>query len=752
MKDAKETIEELEHLREENKYLRSLLGISESCDIFEKKKELIVTQKSNVEDKIELFRKLFKGREDVYAQRWQNNNKSGYSPVCINRWNKSKCNLPKIKCKICSNREYKSIDNNVIFNHLAGKIVIGVYSILENDCCHFLAVDFDKKSWKKDVIAFYTICKKLEIPASIEISRSGNGAHIWIFFEEEISAVIARKLGSHIISETMKTGNLLDLESYDRMFPNQDYMPEGGFGNLIALPLQKEARKFNHSIFVDEKLEPYPDQWAYLFFIKKLSLTCIEEIIKNKVIEIPEREIQKKKTIKVTISNQIYISKEGLPKYLYHKFIHLAVFPNPEFYIAQASRRSTHKIQRFIKCSRNLPKMLSIPTGLLEKVLYVFLEQDIKYKLDDQRTLGENIECSFSGNLSEKQKKAFNEIIKYDMSVLCASTGFGKTVLAIRMIAERKVNTLILVHRVELLNQWKENLEIFSIGCEIGLIGASKSKQTLQIDVAMIQTLKNLSMNEIDKYGQIIIDECHHIAAYTFENILKKSQAKYILGMTATPQRKDGHHPIVFMQCGEIKFKSASKLQFDEMTVNKRITNLEIDDNSVSLPKLLSTISQDEERNNLIVTAIKEAFKRNRKILVLTERVSHLKLLEELCMIFCENVIVLKGNIKKKDRKETEQKLKNITYSDSFIIIATGKYVGEGFDLPILDTLFLALPVSWKGTLQQYIGRIVRSHENKSSIEVYDYVDSKIERLGKMYVKRKRAYKSLGFSFNKEEN
>jgi superfamily II DNA or RNA helicase len=627
---------------------------------------------------------------------------------------------------------------------------VGIYTILENDCCNFLAVDFDKKSWKKDVIAFYTTCQKLDIPASIEISRSGSGAHIWIFFEDEISAVVARKLGSHIISETMKTGNLLDLESYDRMFPNQDYMPEGGFGNLIALPLQKDARKFNSSVFVDENLKPYPDQWAYLSFIKKLSLTNIEEIIKNKEIDIPERTIQKKKTIKITISNQIYISKEGLPKYLYHKFIQLAVFPNPEFYIAQASRRSTHRIPRFIKCSRNLPKKLSIPTGLLEKVLDIFSRQEIKYSIDDQRTLGEKIECNFNGRLSDKQIKAFTELINHDMSVLCASTGFGKTVLAIRIICKRNVNTLILVHRVELLNQWKEKLEVFTKGSEIGLIGASKSKQTHRIDVAMIQTLKNLSMNDIDKYGQIIIDECHHIAAYTFENILKKSRAKYILGMTATPQRKDGHHPIVFMQCGDIKFKSQSKLQFDEMTVYKSITNVEIEDYSISLPKLLSNISQYEERNNLIINDIKEAFKRNRKILVLTERVSHLKLLEELCIFFCQNIIVLKGNIKKKDQKETMQKLKDITHSDSFIIIATGKYVGEGFDLPILDTLFLALPVSWKGTLQQYIGRIVRNHENKSSIEVYDYVDSKIERLDKMYVKRRRAYKSLGFSFNKE--
>ena len=365
--------------------------------------------------------------------------KSGYSPVCLNRWNKSKCNLPKIKCNICSNRCLKAIDDKVIYDHLVGKITIGVYPILSNDKCNFLTIDFDKLQWKQDIKVIYSTCIKLEIPASIEISRSGNGGHIWIFFSEEITAIEARKLGNHLISETMRTGKFLDLESYDRMFPNQDYLPEGGFGNLIALPLQKKARLNNCSVFVSQEFNQFPDQWAYLSTVKKLSLKGIQNIIKNKTIELPKTVISKNRKIKIIISNQIFISKHGLPKHITYKLLQLAVFPNPEFYIAQASRRSTFKIPRFISCSENFPELISIPTGLLEDVLTIFQTKNIKPSIDDHRNIGTKISCNFIGTLRDKQKEAFTEISKHEMSVLCASTGFGKTILAIKLISEEKL-------------------------------------------------------------------------------------------------------------------------------------------------------------------------------------------------------------------------------------------------------------------------------------------------------------------------
>lgn len=738
-------IEETEKLKKENLLLRKLLGISADEEIIDKNIELIINNRSKTEDKIALFRSLFKGREDIFAQRWESSSKSGYSPVCLNRWDKTKCNLPKIKCSFCSNRELKAIDNDVIYDHLAGKIVIGVYPILSNDNCNFLAIDFDKMKWKEDIKAIYSTCLRLEIPTSIEISRSGNGAHLWIFFSEEISAIDARKLGNHIISETMKTGDFLDLDSYDRMFPNQDYLPEGGFGNLIALPLQKSVRKYNCSVFVSENLQPYSDQWAYLSSIKKLALNDVHHIIKNKTIEIPKAIIDKNKKVRIILSNQIFVSKHGLPKHISYKLLQLAVFSNPEFYIAQASRRSTYKIPRFISCSENFPEIISIPTGLLDGVLAIFNDEDIKYVIEDQRNVGTKIDCSFRGKLREKQEEALAEISKHEMSVLCASTGFGKTILAIKLITERKVNTLILVHRRELLEQWKEKISVYTEGVDVGVLEASKTKQTLQIDVAMIQTLKNLTMERIDQYGQIIVDECHHIAAYTFEKILKKSRAKFILGMTATPIRKDRHHPIVFMQCGEIKYSSNLKLEFDFMQVFKRELQTNFSEEDITLAGLMSNLAQDIERNSIICHDISDAFKRGRKILVLTERIAHLKLLYEELKPTCANIVVLKGNMKKTEKEAVKRDLKELNNTDSFIIIATGKYIGEGFDFPLLDTLFLTLPISWKGTLQQYVGRIVRSHESKNSIEVYDYVDIKQERFNKMYDKRRKAYGNLGF-------
>jgi hypothetical protein len=364
--------EEIARLKKENKLLRKLLGFSENERISTLEPEKLLTNKSQVHDKIKLYRSLFKGREDLFAQRWENSNKSGYSPVCLNRWDKAKCNLPKIKCNVCHNRELKIIDDKVIYNHLVGNITIGIYPILSNDNCKFLAIDFDKKKWKEDIIAIYSTCRKLEIPASIEISRSGNGGHLWIFFSEEIPAIQARKLGNHIISETMKTGDFLDLDSYDRMFPNQDYLPEGGFGNLIALPLQKMVRKYDCSVFVSSEFKVIPDQWAYLSSVNKLSLNDLVQIIENKAIELPKTVINKNKQVRITLSNQIFVSKHGLPKHISYKLLQLAVFPNPEFYIAQASRRSTYKIPRFINCSENFPEVISIPTGLFKAQVQVW--------------------------------------------------------------------------------------------------------------------------------------------------------------------------------------------------------------------------------------------------------------------------------------------------------------------------------------------------------------------------------------------
>ncbi|MCD4829647.1 MAG: DEAD/DEAH box helicase family protein [Candidatus Cloacimonetes bacterium] len=594
---------EIIRLKDENLLLRKLLGLSEDQEITVDFCDTVITKNNSTNEKIRLFRSLFKGREDVYAVRWESRKgNSGYSPVCQNQWDKIKCILPKGNCNDCNNRVFKKITDETIFNHLSGNIIAGVYPILLNDCCHFLAIDFDKKNWKQDISAFYKTCKTLNIPASIEISRSGNGGHVWIFFNDAISAILARKLGSQIISKTMQMGNMLDMESYDRMFPNQDYLPEGGFGNLIALPLQKQVRDMGYTVFVDDNFLAYSDQWAYLSLVRKIGINEITRIIEttDRTMIVKHRRteiIHAGNKVRIIISNQIYVSKIGLPKFLYHRFIQLASFANPEFYIAQASRRSTYRIPRFINCGSNFPNAFSIPTGLISEVIEILTESGTEHEIDDRRKCGTEIFCSFKGCLFDKQQEALHEILKHEMGTLCASTGFGKTILAIKLISERKVNTLILVHRIEILNQWKEKLSIFLDNAEIGEIGASKSRQTFSIDVSMIQTLKNRSARVIDNYGQIIVDECHHIAAFTFENILKKSKAKYILGLTATPQRKDGHHPIVFMQCGRIRQKIMAKSNTFLMKLFIRELKTKISDDKITLPKVLSEISHDDVRN-----------------------------------------------------------------------------------------------------------------------------------------------------------
>ncbi len=751
---------EMEFLKEENKKLRELLGISNKERISERELNKAINKHSSNSDKIKLFRNLFKGREDVFAIRWENKfGKSGYSPECINRWKKGICGIPKIKCNECNHRKFKPISDQIIFDHLSGKIVVGIYPLMTGDLTNFLAIDFDKKEWQNDVTAFMKTNISLNIPAYIERSCSGNGVHIWIFFEKPALAEQARKLVSYLLTETMKTGKMLDMQSYDRLFPNQDKMPEGGFGNLIALPLQKKARYYGNSEFVNNDFQPFPDQWTFLSMVRKMKLSELSEIIKNyktQQIKFDKSELKienylklpkavQKGEIQLIRYNQLYISKNYLPENLYYRLIRFATFSNPEFFIAQASRRSTYNIPRFITCSENLLNCIALPRGCLNNVNELFTELDLNFRIIDKRNEGKHIDARFVGQLYLKQEDAFKELIKHETGVLCASAGFGKTIIAAHLIAERKISTLVLVHRLEILEQWKEKLSVFIKGSEIGVIGGSQKRRTGEIDIAMLQTLRNKTRDYFDRYGQIIIDECHHIAAFSFEQILKKTTAKYVLGLTATPQRKDGHHPIIFMQCGPILYKTKEKTNDLNLKLFVRNTDIKVDEKIDSIQQIYAYLFKDEKRNLMIFEDVMNCLERKRYPLILTERNEHLEILKELFKGFVNNIIILQGGMGKKQKEETKKKLNSLPESEERIIIATGKYLGEGFDNTLLDTLFLTLPISWKGILQQYVGRLFRTHQKKTSIEVYDYVDKKITRLEKMFAKRKRAYKNLGF-------
>ena len=538
-------------------------------------------------EKVALFRRLFRGRTDVYPIRWESKTtaKSGYSPACANEWRAGVCEKPRIKCGDCSNRSLIPLSDAVIYDHLTGDSTIGVYPLLEDDTCHFLAIDFDEAEWKEDARAFVQSCSELGVAVALEISRSGNGAHAWVFFAGRVSARDARRLGTAIISHTCSRTRQLKLESYDRLFPNQDTMPKGGFGNLIALPLQKKPRENGCSVFVDADLHPYSDQWDFLASIQPMALHDIEPTILRAtgrahpldVTFIDEEDLTTpwKRTapstrklwgampesLTVTLGNLVYLEKAQLPQALANRLIRLAAFQNPEFYRAQAMRMSVWDKPRVIGCAENYPRHIALPRGCLDAAQELLNDNGIRCDMRDERYWGEPLEVTFVGTLRTDQEAAAAAMMRHDAGVFCAPTAFGKTVTAAAMIARRGVNTLVLVHRTELLKQWQERLQVFlGVGkWEVGSIGGGKAKATGTIDIAVMQSLSRQGeVNPlVENYGHVIVDECHHVGAVSFDAILKRTKAKYVLGLTATPFRCDGQQPIIFMQCGPIRHTAA---------------------------------------------------------------------------------------------------------------------------------------------------------------------------------------------------
>lgn len=710
---------------------------------------------------ISLFMNLFRGRTDVFAQRWESSTtgKFGYSPACENEWDKELCRKPKIKCQDCSHRLFRTLTPQVIYEHLSGIKTVGIYPLLEDNTCNFLAVDFDKKQWQEDVRAFIETCKNLGLPYHIERSRSGEGAHIWFFFEKAISASLARNLGVILLSKTSEKRFEVGMDSFDRMFPNQDLLPKGGFGNLIALPLQKQAKMQGNSAFVNELFQEFEDQWQYLSSIKKISEKEILQIVTNysdeeSSIKVKENveNINLPKEVTIKLNQGIQIPKILLPSKILIELQKLATFGNPEFFKAQAKRFSTHRIPRMIDCTQIDDNMLILPRGLIEKVEEVFSKYKIALTILNNQFVGKSIDAKFYGQLSFQQEDAITSMAKYDNGVLAADTGFGKTVAAAALISRNKINTLIIVHRTQLVEQWKDRLSSFlNIPVkEIGQIGGGKNKPTHNIDISTIQSLNHngLIKPDLHHYGQIIVDECHHISAVSFEKVLRAVQAKKVYGLTATPVRKDGLHPIIFMQCGPIRYKTNNKQQANirpfKQTLVKRETFMKT--NETDIQAIYSLLSTNKERNDMIFNDVLQALDEKRSPIVLTERLDHINELYELFKGFAKNIINLSGAMKKKERQQALQKLIKLPDSEERLLIATGKYVGEGFDDSRLDTLFLTMPISWQGTLQQYVGRLHRSHSDKNEVKVYDYVDSNVDVLQKMFEKRLKGYKNIGYS------
>jgi superfamily II DNA or RNA helicase len=727
------------------------------------------------DQKIAIFRNLFRGRQDIFANRWQNKQgRSGYAVACDNEWLQGICNKPQIKCQDCNHRQFSELSNQVIYRHLAGKQIVGLYPLLHDNTCYLLVADFDKGHWQDEVKAMSKACADFDIPHAIEISRSGNGAHLWIFFEDTVPAQQARLLGFGLLDKAMEVFPHLSFDSYDRLFPNQDILPEGGFGNLIALPLQREARLAGNSSFVDADLRLIDDQWQFLAQMKRVSRQDLarlasllsptsELLIQDSVIaNIPPWELTAKPEkfilknapahLVITLVDRIYFDLNQTPSALVARLRRLASFANPVFFKTQGMRFSTHGIPRFISCARIDQGYLSLPRGCLDDAIKLLKECNIEPRIDDKRVIGKKlVALKPLLTLRQNQQLAVKEMTKHETGTLHAPTAFGKTVTAIGMIVKRKVNTLILVHSRQLLDQWQERLRAFMPEIEIGVIAGGKKKPTGVIDIATYQSLINLKDNSIlslvQDYGHVIVDECHHVSAPRFEMVLNEVRAKYVLGLTATPERQDGHQKIIFMAAGPIrhKVKSQTEDQFDqEVQVHQLQDATALQSTSSEEPLKITdayrAIAGNELRTQRIVADILQSIHAQRHPLVLTERREHAQMLHRLLQEQGIDSVMLTGAMKAAERKSANEHLKTAK-----VVVATGKYVGEGFDLPRLDTLFLAMPIAWKGALAQYAGRIHRESAGKTLVVIHDYVDCGFPMLQRMFTKREKSYKAMGY-------
>jgi superfamily II DNA or RNA helicase len=743
------------------------------------------------EFKLSVFAGLFRGREDVFPVRWEKGDRtrSGWSPSCRNEWKPGVCGKPTVKCGECPNQAFRAPDRTELLAHLQGRQVMGVYPVLADDTCWLLTIDLDRHSWGEDVEAIRDACRELDVVAAVERSRSGAGAHVWFFFEEPVPAALARRFGLMVLTAAMARCPTLTMASYDRLFPSQDTLPKGGFGNLVALPLQREARDLGNTLFVDAHGESVEDQWVYLSSLPRIGRELLERLVAagerdGTILGVPEapddtrdsRPWRSRRSladrlaatplpnrVSAMLADRVYVQLEGLPAVLVDAVRRLAVFSNPLFLEKQRMRFSTARIPRVIACFEETGGYLALPRGCREPLSELLAGLGVQLDLIDERTDGGVLDTTFTGTLTPPQIEAAEAMLAHDLGVLCAPPGIGKTVIATSLIATRGRSTLVLVSRQPLAEQWARRLtEFLDLNPRlIGTIGAGKRQPTGIADIAMVQSLARCDdLSELlSGYGHIVIDECHHVPAVTTEQILRAAPARYVTGLTATPHRRDGHHPIMTMQCGPVRHMIGSQASASTRGLTLRVVRRDTRFDPSTLPtdpsiqEVYGALADDEQRTDLIARDALELAAQGRSLIVLTERRDHLdrlttRLLDRLTTRLPDQVpalVTLHGDMSPKARRAAIQQLAETPAGEARIVLATGRYIGEGFDDPRLDTLLLAMPIAWKGTVVQYAGRLHRNYPGKRAATVYDYVDADLPVLRRMFAKRLKAYRTLGY-------
>ena len=769
---AEDAEAELVRLREENARLRALLGLDgrpagghstawAPSLLSDPVVGPPVDADSSNDAKLELFRSLFGARSDVYAVRWHNESagKSGWSPATSGGWSRQRPSRP----------DYLPLSDEVFASHLRGQAEVGIYPLLHGDTCTLLACDFDKGAWLLDALAYLDACHAHGVPAALERSRSGNGGHVWVFFTAPVPAAEARRIGTALLRRAMAARAEIDLSSYDRFFPSQDFLPKAGFGNLIALPLQGERARGGNTLFLDPKtIEPYTDQWAFLSSVARLAPDAVAELAatlrpaeSGPALSLVDLTRQggpaPPPVVRGLLGGRLSIERAGLPPAVVAALKHLGSVTNPEFYEKQRMRFSTWNTPQFITCYGEDLEWLHLPRGVTERVAALFDRLGSRVDVEDRRTSPASIDVAFTGTLQPQQAAAVAEVVAHDRGVLVAPPGAGKTVMACAVIAHHRTPTLVVVDRKELIGQWQsrlaEHLDVDS--SRIGQIGGGTNKPTGLIDVAMLQTLARRSDPSVfEAYGLVVVDECHHIPAVSFAATVEPGRSRRWLGLTATPYRRDKLEALIEFHCGPIRHEikpgsvGGDELVHRELIVHTTTTKVDGEDTAL-IQSVFATLVNDDRRTAQICEDVQTAVSAGRTCLVLTQRTDHIDAIVAQLAAVDIDALVLKGGLGKKARAAVSDALGAREPDAGIVLVATGSYLGEGFDWPELDTLFLAFPLAFKGRVVQYVGRLLRTHAGKHHVELHDYVDVDVPVLDRMHSKRLPAYAMLGFDVPK---